>query len=107
MDGSAETRTRERAPLTRHSIDSSLLPSTGNRRPLFVLLERFQNQLAQFILRRYINDRSKKRKAAPVAVDGVLPGGERDIAPRTSIARLPDSEADELEAFQRAVGKMQ
>ena len=43
-----------------------------DRRALLVLLERLQNQLAQLVLRRRVDDRPQQREAAPLAVDAVL-----------------------------------
>src|SRR5687768_444049 len=43
---------------------------------------------------------TQQREAPALSVNGVLPGGERDVTPsRTS---FPDGEADELEPVQRA-----
>src|SRR5688500_293132 len=43
---------------------------------------------------------TQQREAPALSVNGVLPGGERDVAP--SRTPFPDGEADELEPVQRA-----
>ena len=80
--------------------------STRDRRPLLVLLKRLENQLAQLVLRRGVDDRPQQREAAPLAVDAVLPRRERDVA-AAAAAPLPDREANQLQPFERAVAEVQ
>src|SRR5256885_16000646 len=81
------------------------ISSTGDRRPLFVVLKRLQNQVAQLALRRGIDNRPEQGEGAPLAVYAVLPRRERDVA-SVAAAPFPDREAHQLQALHRAVGEM-
>ena len=67
---------------------------------------RLQNEVPDALLGRGVGDRTKKRERAPLAVDGVLPGGERHVA-AGGAAALPDPESNELESLERSAGEVQ
>src|SRR2546425_1384843 len=79
---------------------------SGLRRGLLVLGVRLQHEIADALLRARVSDRTQQRKAATFTVDRVLASGEGDVA-ATTRATLPDGEADQLQAFEHAVGEMQ
>ena len=60
-----------------------------------------EDQIAHAVLRRGVSDRAQQREAAPFAVDAGLAGRERHV-PSRSAAPLPDCEADQLQARERA-----
>ena len=68
-----------------------------------VLGERLQDQRAQRLLRGRVDDRPQQREAAALAVDREAAGRERDVAPAAAAARLPDREADQLQAVEDAL----
>src|SRR4051812_31089831 len=53
-----------------------------------------------------VNDRPQQREATTVTIDDILARREGDVATATS-ASLPDGEADQLQSFESAVGKVQ
>src|SRR4051812_10050945 len=53
-----------------------------------------------------VSDRPQQREAATVTIHDVLARREGDVATATA-ASLPDGEADQLQSFESAVGKMQ
>ena len=68
-------------------------PADDLRGGLGALLElgvRLENEFADAVLGRGVGDRTQKREAAAFAVDGVLTGGERDVA-TAAAAALPDA----------------
>src|SRR6185295_11164766 len=75
-------------------------------RASFELGVRGEDEIADALLRVDVRDRAQQRKAAALTIDGVLVRRERDVAPRATAA-LPDAEADQLQAVERAVGEMQ
>ena len=77
-----------------------------NRRRRFDTGHRLQDEISDAILRRGVGDRPQQRKAAALAVDGVLPRGKRDV-PRAAAPALPDAEAYELEPSRAPVGEVQ
>src|SRR5688500_19044307 len=80
--------------------------STRDRSLCLVFAERFENQLPQPLLSLRIGTgRTQEREASLVAIDGVVAGGEGNIAASASAA-LPHSKANELQALQAAVGEM-
>ena len=60
---------------------------------------RLQDQIANAALRRRVGDRAQKGETAPLAVDGELPRGKRDVPSVAGLA-LPHGEADQLEALE-------
>src|SRR5262249_382834 len=54
----------------------------------------------------YVRNRTEQREAAALAVHGVLPRGEGHVA-TVAAATLPDAEADQLEADERTIAKVQ
>src|SRR5713226_4026037 len=75
-------------------------------RAFLVIGVRLQNEVPDALLGRGVGDRTEKREAALLAVDGVLTCGEGHVAARTAAA-LPDPEANQLEAVERAAGEVQ
>src|SRR6476646_12268980 len=77
----------------------------GLRLPLRV---RVQDQLAQFALRRRVDDGAEEREATPFAVDVVLACRECDVAAATTAALLlPDGKSDQLQSIERSVVEVQ
>src|SRR5260370_29413106 len=79
--------------------------STGDRRLLLVFLKRLENQVAQFVLRRSLDDGPEQREAAPLAVDAVLSCRKCDIAAGPAAA-FPDAETNQFETLERAFAEM-
>ena len=84
----------------RGTIGLSFADSDG----LLVLPEGIENEVADLVLRRRVNDRPQERKRATFTVDRVLSRGERDVSAAAASA-LPDREPDELEPIKRAFGE--
>src|SRR5471030_299664 len=80
-------------------------PSARDRRTLLVFLKRFENQLAELALCRRIDDGPEQGEAAPLAVDAVLPGRERDVA-TVAAAPVPDRKANQLQPLERPLGEV-
>ena len=102
MDAAAEAGAGERAAPPGHPVvetgraeHRSLQPDQPDahydrdRRALLVLLKRFEDQLAQLVLRRDVDDRAQQREAAPLAVDAVLARGKRDVSCRRRRRGVP------------------
>jgi len=55
-----------------------------------------------------VDNRPQQGEAAPLAVDRVLPGRERDV-PAGAASTFPDAEADELQPSERSrsLGEME
>jgi hypothetical protein len=64
------------------------------------------HEMADPLLRRVVRDRPQQREAPALAVDRVLPRGERHVPPGAAAA-LPDRGPDQLEAGQRTVAGVQ
>src|SRR5688500_15963445 len=77
----------------------------GRSGSLFVLRVGGEDQVAHGVLCVLVRDGPEKREAAALAVDGVLPGGERDVAAGAG-PPLPDREADQLQAGEDAVDEV-
>jgi len=77
------------------------------RRVVLVLGIRLQHEIAHSLLCVRIGDGPEQRKAAAVTIDDVLACREGDVAAPAAPAPFPDAEADQLQAFERAVGEMQ
>jgi len=65
-----------------------------------------EDQIAHGVLCVLVGDGPEQREAAAFAVDGVLPGGERDVA-TGACAALPDGEANQLESGEDAVDEVE
>src|SRR6185503_2528935 len=89
-----------RRPGGRHDAD----PPGGSMRSVGLVLagaERFENQIANRLLRADIPVLGAQQREAPTfSVDGVLSGRERDVA-AVAAATFPDREADELQPAER------
>ena len=82
------------------------VPSLGHRHALLVLVVGVEDEVAQLVLRSALGQRSQQREAPPLAVDRILPRGERDVAP-AAVATFPDRESDQLQAVERTLGEVQ
>ena len=79
VDAPAEAAEREPPPPPGRCSSHARLQAPIGRRA-FVFGVRLQDQFANPLLRRGVLDRPKQREAAPLAVDRVLAGRERDVA---------------------------
>src|ERR1051325_5790524 len=87
---SPRTASRKARSCCRSSADR-LAGDSRLRLPFGVCI---QNQLAEFALRRRVDDRPKPCETAPLAVHVVLARRERDVAPTAAAAiALPDGKA--------------
>src|SRR4051812_47545988 len=73
---------------------------------LLVLGVGLEHEIAHPFLGVGVGDRPQQRKATTVTIDDVLARREGDVATATS-SSLPDGEADQLQSFESAVGKVQ
>src|SRR5688572_8829265 len=67
---------------------------------------RLEDLVADPVLGRGVFDGAQERERAAFAIDAVLPGGEGDVAPVAG-ATLPDGEANQLQALERAVAEVE
>jgi hypothetical protein len=97
-----DVRSARRAPPKRHRRHPG---GTDRSRARLLLGVRQEDQVTHEILRIGVHDRPQEREAPAFAVHGVLARGERHGAP--AVLALPNGEADELEAGERAVDEVE